>query len=66
MTVILEGNDTNDSYINEAFTPQPYIHAEQNKVIMKWNETINKCSYMFSGIPLKSIDLSQFDTSEVV
>ena len=49
MTVILDGNDINDSYINEAFTTQPYIHAEQNKVIMKWNETINNCSYMFSA-----------------
>ena len=58
--------DENDSFINENFVPQPYVeYGENNNIIMRWNETILDCSNMFSNTSIKTIDLSNFDTSEV-
>ena len=56
----------NHSFINENFTPQPYVeYGENNSIIMKWNKTISDCSYMFYNSSIESIDLSNFQTSEV-
>ena len=58
--------DANDSFINENFTPQPYVeYGENNDIIMRWNETILDCSYMFFNTSIETIDLSNFDTSKV-
>ena len=58
--------NVNDSYINPNFSPKPYVEYNGNEtILLKWNETITNCEYMFSNTKIKEIDLSNFDTSEI-
>ena len=58
--------DRNDEYINKDFYPQPNVEQGENNIkILKWNEKILDCSYMFLNASIITIDLSKFDTSEV-
>ena len=63
---IIVNTNINDSYINPNFTPQPYAeYIDNNTILLKWNETIKNCEYMFSNTKINEIDLSNFDTSEI-
>ena len=57
----------NDEWYNTTNKYQVYnLTNETNKIIMKWNNKLDTCENMFSGlINVTEIDFSNFDTSRV-
>ena len=65
--IVIIDSTTNDSFINEDFIPKPYIeYLADNEILMKWNETVKSCENMFYNSSIIHINLSNFDTSEVI
>ena len=62
--VYVQGNST--SYLVDDYNRITGLQKNENIIIMKWDDKLQNCSYMFSELNnVSEIDLSNFDISEV-
>ena len=62
--VYVQGNST--SYLVDDYNRIAGLQNNENTIIMKWDDKLQNCSYMFSGLNnIIEVDLSKFDISEV-
>jgi len=62
--VYVQGNST--SYLVDNYNRIAGLQNNENTIIMKWDDKLQNCSYMFRGLNnIIEVDLSKFDISEV-
>ena len=62
--VYVQGNST--SYLVDDYNRITGLQNNENTIIMKWDDKLQNCSYMFSELNnIIEVDLSKFDISEV-
>ena len=62
--VYVQGNST--TYFIDDYNRITGLQNKENTIIMKWDDNLQNCSYMFSGLNnIIEVDISKFDISEV-